>query len=333
MFKKYRSIENTYRKEYLDKITDHGFADNLYIVQEKAHGANLSYYSTDGINFYSAKRTADLDKLESFYNHDLVLENILDKLRNIWKRIKADIPNVNQITIYGELIGGDYPHPKVKPNKKAVPVQKGVFYSPDNHFYAFDILINTDTFLDVDIANTYFDEEGLLHAKILFKGNLEACLKHSNQFNSLIPNDLHLPLLEPNIIEGVIIKPMKNLYFKNGTRIILKNKNERWSENKTFHTSITKNDPPSEQVIKLQEAISSYVTENRLNNVISKIGEINKSDFGRLIGMLTKDIVEDFNKDYGSLLQNLEKKEVKVITKSISKLTCKLVENKLASNP
>lgn len=329
MFKKYTSIENTYRKEYLDKIVNHHFQNNLYVVQEKAHGANLSYYSTNGIDFQSAKRTSDIEETESFYNHDIVLENIKPKLQNIWKKLKRDIPNVNQVTIFGELIGGDYPHPNVEPNKKAVVVQKGIYYSPDNHFYAFDILINTDTFLDLDIANKYFKEENVLHAKTIFSGTLEECLNYPNQFNSLIPADLKLPELTPNTIEGVVIKPNKSLLFNNGTRVILKNKNDKWAENKRFHKSITKQEPLSEQVLKLQEAIATYVTENRLNNVISKIGQVNKGDFGRLLGLFNKDIVEDFNKDYGHLTQSLEKKETKAITKSINKLTTKMVENKL----
>lgn len=43
MFKKYNSIENTYRQEFLDKIKGHGFWEDEFVVQEKVHGANLSY--------------------------------------------------------------------------------------------------------------------------------------------------------------------------------------------------------------------------------------------------------------------------------------------------
>ena len=51
MFKKYTSIENIYREEFLDRIKSHGFWDDDFIVQEKAHGSNLSYWTTNGRDF------------------------------------------------------------------------------------------------------------------------------------------------------------------------------------------------------------------------------------------------------------------------------------------
>jgi len=110
-----------------------------------------------------------------------------------------------------------------------VRIQKGVFYSPKNDFYAFDIRINQEEYLNVEEANEYFKTIGLFYAKTLFKGSFEACLEHSNDFNSKIPKWLGLPEIEKNICEGVIIKPVKSRYFNNGARVIFKNKNEKWS--------------------------------------------------------------------------------------------------------
>jgi len=107
--------------------------------------------------------------------------------------------------------------------------------------------------------------------------------------------------------------------------------NEKWSENKKYHKSISQTDEPTEKVIKLQEAIITYVTENRLNNVISKIGEITQKDFGRVLGMFNKDVVEDFTKDYQKILEELDKKEIKSINKSIGNLAMELVKEKIKS--
>jgi len=329
MFKKYASLENTYRSEFLERIKNHGLWNETYVVQEKVHGANLSFWTVDGDCFVGAKRSGDIEPNENFYNHHIVLESIKPILKRIWLDIKADFIDVNQMTIFGEILGGDYPHAQVEVNKKAQKVQKGIYYGPNNYFYGFDILLNTDTYLDVEKANSYFEKHKLLHAKTLFKGTLEDCLKYPNDIDTTIPKALNLPQLTPNVAEGVVIRPINNKILNNGVRVILKNKNDKWSENKAYHNSIILQDKPSDKVIKLQEALLTYVTENRLNNVLSKIGETSKNDFGRILGLFNKDVIEDFLKDYHHITDKMEKKEVKLVTKSFSKTAVKLVKCKL----
>ena len=120
MFKKYNSIENTYRDEFLERVKTHGFWENEFVVQEKIHGSNLSYWTTDGKTFYSGKRIGEIEKNEKFYNYEIVLGNIKSKLELLWKSIKTDFPELNQLTIFGELFGGDYPHPNIEVDKKSI---------------------------------------------------------------------------------------------------------------------------------------------------------------------------------------------------------------------
>jgi len=223
MFKKYTSIENTYREDFLERIKGHGFSDKEYIVQEKAHGSNLSYFTTDGINFFAAKRSDRIKSDEKFYNYELLLVDLKSKFVTIWNAIKQSNPNLSQMTIFGEVIGGNYPHKTITRVPKAIKVQKGIYYSPDNHFFAFDIMVNAETYLNVDITNQYFEQANLLHAKTLFTGSLKDCLAYPNSFDSTIPKELGLPELTPNICEGVVIRPLETLHFNNGVRVILKN--------------------------------------------------------------------------------------------------------------
>ncbi len=329
MFKKYNSIENSYQTDFLDRIKGHGFWDDEYIVQEKVHGSNLCFWTTDGLNFIAAKRTENIAVDELFYNHDRILGEHQEQFVSIWKTLKTQIDDLEQMSIFGEIIGGDYPHPDITPDKQAIMVQKGIYYSPSNHFYAFDILINNERYLDVDVVNDLFEQEHLLHARTLFRGNITDCLDYPNNAQSVIPEQLLLPPLEHNICEGVVIRPTQTRYFNNGTRVILKNKNETWSENRQFYKSINKSEPLSDQVLKLQEAIQTYVTDNRLSNVLSKIGPVTASEFGKVLGMFSKDIVNDFTKDYREIIDNLDKKEVKAITKSIGKEAGNLVKSRL----
>jgi len=43
--------------------------------------------------------------------------------------------------VYGELYGGAYPHPSVFAVPDLIPVQRGVWYSPQLSFLAFDLLL------------------------------------------------------------------------------------------------------------------------------------------------------------------------------------------------
>lgn len=326
MFNKYNSIENSYRKEILDRIKGHGLWKNEFLVQEKVHGANLSYWTQDGIHFRAAKRTELIADGEKFYNYDKLLEALSPHFQKIWEIVQQEDPEINQMGIFGEVIGGTYPHKEVERDRLAVRVQKGIHYSPSNHFYAFDIQINGDHFLDTDRANQLFQREGLLHARTLFRGSIEACLEYPNAFTSTLPDQLGLPVLEPNICEGVVIRPAQTTYLNNGMRVMLKNKNEKWAENRKHHRVIKPEEPLSERVVQLQEAIAGYVTENRLHNVVSKIGEVGERDIGRVLGLFNKDVFEDFVKDYGTVFTDLEKKEQKMITKSIGRSSATLVK-------
>lgn len=329
MFKKYNSIENSYRSAFIEKLERRGMVNEMFVVQEKVHGANLSYWTTDGVNFQAAKRNGVLEAGEKFYNYEVVLESLKSKFANIWNQLKSKNSDLNQLTFFGEIMGGNFPKDKTPDGigKQAIKVQKGIFYSPENHFYAFDILINQDTYLNVDIANTYFEAENIFHAKTLFQGNLEECLKYPNIFNSVIPAQLGFPTLENNICEGVIIRPIKAEFLNGGNRVILKNKNDAWAENKRFDKSFKQAEPLPEKIVKLQEAAETFITENRLNNVISKIGAITEKDFGKVLGLFNKDILEDFQKDFGEFMEELDKKERKLITKSVSKKSAILIRN------
>ena len=84
------------------------------------------------------------------------------------------------------------------------------------------------------------------------------------------------------------------------------------------------------EVKVLIQDIGRYVTENRLNNdVISKVGEISQKDFGKVMGLFSRDIIEDFKKDFKNEVSKLEDKEFKLVTKSITGKMAKLLKERL----
>ena len=330
-FKKYNSIENSYNTEFLEKIKEENLELLEYVVQEKVHGANCCFV-TDGKIVNLAKRTGFIETDEKFYNYEELLDRYTDKVVGMFHQLKKVYPETENILIYGEMFGGRYPHPDVKNDPKIMCIQKGVFYCPKHEFYAFDLYIKGNEggrYLSVNEANIFFESADFLYAKTLFQGTLEECLKYPNDFQSLIAQWLGLPAIEDNICEGIVIKPEKPVYLRNGSRLLLKSKNSKFAEKK----SVKKRQPTAEEPLYSKEltdllpVTEEYVTENRLNNVVSKIGELSlPADLGKLIGLFSKDIQEDFMKEHSAKYVMLEKSEQKILNKHINKQASDIIK-------
>jgi Rnl2 family RNA ligase len=331
-FKKYNSIENSYQIDFLNEIQEQGYINQDYVVQEKVHGANLCFI-TNGIDIISAKRTELISDDENFYNSKKVLKKYESKIFQLFKLISDKFIDVSQVTLFGELFGGVYPHTDVEKVSTAVFIQKGVYYCPDNDFYAFDILVNKEQYLDTDTINSLFETVGFLYARTLFRGSLNDCLQYPNNFQSQISKWIGLPDLAQNICEGVVIRPIQPCFFRNGSRVLIKNKNEKWIENNNYIDKdilkllLNQNETLSDDAQILCEEITKYITINRLQNVISKIGIVTQKDFGKILGFFCKDTLEDFLKTYKNEYEQLEKFENKAINKFLNSNAGNLVTN------
>jgi Rnl2 family RNA ligase len=327
-FKKFNSIENAYQKTVIDQIFIHGFDQGKYVVQEKVHGANFSFF-TDGVKIKIAKRTDFIQEDEKFYNAQEVLNKYQKKVIEIFEKVKNEFEDVSTVVIYGEIFGGFYPHKDVEKVENAIRVQKGIEYCPANDFYAYDIKINGTHFLPVAKTNEIFEEIGFFYAKTLFEGTLVEALNYPNTFNSFIPSWLGLPTLESNITEGTIIRPSEVRYFGNGSRVILKNKNEKWSE-KSHEKRERKPQNEilfSEKAEKVWAEIQDYITINRLQNVLSKTGEFHPKLMGKIVGLMAQDVLEDFLKENPIGFDALEKEEHKSINKRTNNMIIKLIKD------
>jgi len=118
--------------------------------------------------------------------------------------------------------------------------------------------------------------------------------------------------------------PVEDLYFRDKSRVAFKNKNKKWEE---------KTKAPKKQLKEVNEAIkpiveeiSMYVTENRLRNVLSHIGEITNKDFGLLNKEFIADVMKDYIEENGNdALNVLAKKDRKLINKNVGKQTAQLI--------
>ena len=331
-FKKYNSIENSFNTEFMEKVVAQVPPDMEWVVQEKVRGTNTSFLC-DGQDVKFAKRTSRLADDEKFYDYAELLERYRNRVISLFNRVKKNHPDVRAISVFGEMFGGLYPHNDVKRNPRVSLIQKGVCYSPEHDFYGFDIYVFAEDggkYLPVDEVNQLFDDEGFFYAKTLFRGSLTECLEHPNAFQSHIAEWLGLPPIKDNICEGVVIRPIEPLFLRNGDRVIIKNKNERFSEKKgekKRNKLFTEPVPFSETLKLLLVKAETFVNENRLANVISHIGEVQfPKDFGKVMGLFSRDVLEDFLKEHSGEFASLEKYEQKAFNKEVNKFCTTLVK-------
>lgn len=323
-FKKYHSIENSYRKRFIDKIVEEGHSGLEYVVQEKIHGANFSFWM-DQAKTECAKRSAFVKEGEGFFDFQDVKKKYYQNMRDLFQSFYNEGASV--VAVFGELYGGEYPHPDIpKNNQKAI--QKGVYYAPYQDFIAFDLKLD-GLYMSVDFANEVFEKFGIPYVKTLFRGSLDDCLAYDNEYQTTISKEHDLPEIEGNVCEGNVIRPVDPVFMWSGERLILKNKNEKFTEKQ-------KQKPKGKQKKQVNisaeakgaiDLASQYITENRLRNVLSKFGEVGQKDFGKVMGLFTQDIIEDFMKDNEDMLESLEKKERKMVTKSVGQNAAKLLRS------
>jgi Rnl2 family RNA ligase len=323
-FIKYPDIENSYRKKFLEIVYEYGYDSGEFVVQEKAHGANLSFWY-DGSEIKSAKRSSFIK--DNFYDYESVAEKYTTYMTKLYEMLKADNFEFSILAVYGELIGGTYPHNEVEKNTAATRIQKGIFYTPDNDFYAIDMSLD-GKLQDIDTFNKYMEQLDFLYAKTIFRGTFKECLSYPNKFQSKISQWAGLPEIPDNCCEGIVIKPVIPKFFGNGERLILKNKNEKYAEK-----AKQKKRPQKAKIVLSDEAndlwsqLERFATPNRLRNVISKIGEIQKTDFGKLMAAFSQDVLADFYKDHEHAFKCLEKKEQKHLTRQLNNVCSKIIRS------
>ena len=238
-------------KEY-QKISMHNTAkamangpenDLKWIAMEKVHGANFCMIH-DGEKIFCCRRNDILHEHETFYNFQMIRDKYKDNMAKLFfllsepNTLRTIYPDkdvtLERIMLYGELYGGIYPHAEVE-DFGYLHVQKGVYYTSNIGFYVFDVAIKvTDEearWLNYDLAMELFEQCEFFYSKPLHTGTLRECLDYNINFNSTIPDLLGLPKLDKNQCEGIVIKPVKPLFFgRNKIRAIFKKKNEKFAE-------------------------------------------------------------------------------------------------------
>jgi len=351
VFKRYCSFDNHYDQRLVGKIRETikacGEEDGIWDATEKVHGTHFAItakrYSHDddgeGFILRGAKRSGFLEWDEKFHNHQRITEKYAKQVEGALLMVQAKNPAIDRITIHGEIFGGFYPGVDGSgktintKSEDAIKVQNGVYYSPDNDWYVFDIHDGTK-YLDTDLTTEIFKRYGFFYARPLYTGTFEEIFGSNNTFNSTIPALLGSPdheNLKENPAEGLVLKPRKTIYFPNKSRVMIKSKTFQFSErakaDKAEKKLESKKQVDDPEVEAIWDALSEYITENRLNNVKSKDPKITGK---KLMGPFTEDVLDEFircheDQELVKTFETMPKSRKSVVTKRLGTASLCLV--------
>jgi Rnl2 family RNA ligase len=337
-FKKYGSIENF---ESSGKTMMMIYGKFEAIALEKAHGAHFSF-QTDGKTIECSRRNDILTPDDNFYNYMDLSNRYEEQIKKIFEIIQSNFDDVVNVQVDGELIGGSYNHSEVKEDDDCSRIQKEVMYTPQHEFFAYDIYCfrkewtkedQNGFYVDYDLMEEIFKDVKILYAEPIGRGSFYDMCQLSNVFETMIPGKLDLPPIEHNMSEGLVIRLVKDQMYKSGSRVVVKSKNKTFSE-----VSKKKTDQKNKvSVLKglgqeLMECIDSMAIKNRLNNVISKIGEVTKDDYPQMMKDFNQDILKDFPTEYPEIFESINKKTMKCVKKYLNMKCRVLIEQYLIEN-
>lgn len=296
MFKKYSSLENHYNSKFIEKLRTNGLTGGEWVAREKIHGTNFSLIiERDAVT--CAKRTGPILPAEDFYGYEIVLKNYADSIKSVQDIMETSAAVSYQV--FGEFAG--------------TGIQKNVDYGGKD-FYVFDIIVTTEsgdvTYVDDYMMESFCKTFGFKLAPLLGRGKFEDLIKLPNDLDSVLPDYNfmvdNVGLIEANAhvwnaeakgevftAEGYVLKPCYPLWLPNGNRVAIKCKNSKFSEKKKSDKPIKAAVVLSQDDMDLMWQFTDYVTVNRINNVISKIGEVTPKDFGKVMGLTVQDILEE----------------------------------------
>lgn len=300
-FRKFPSIQNHYHEKEIGYWRrGHPEIDIVeYIIQEKIHGANIQLnFGPDG-NFSLGKRTSLVPEGHKFYN----VWEALSRVGHLVDLMKDKAKQFGKpIRLYGELYGGK--------------VQKGVWYGPEQNLIFYDMTID-EQFLSMKEFYELFEELNISELAVPTLGyavGLQEAIDLNVEVQSkLTPEDFE----EENVCEGGVIKPfIKPIVSRQDAAnpFMVKKKNAKFKEVQKQKKPRKPQAELSDEAKRLVVVFSEHITEQRIQNIFSKHGEIEKiSQLGEYIRYVLDDAREEFFLEHKAEFQMLSKTEKKVV--------------------
>jgi Rnl2 family RNA ligase len=177
-----------------------------WVALEKLHGAQL-VLACEADLVRVGKRKAWLAEDEPFFGWQLLAGELSAGARALARQAAA-----RQVVIYGELVGGAYPHPDVAPIAGLSAVQTGIWYCPALAWVAFDVLVAAADDDEGELLSHREVEQlagaaGLRTPPRLARGTRAELERVDVRFPSRVPAWFGLPPIADNFAEGLVLKP------------------------------------------------------------------------------------------------------------------------------
>ncbi len=237
--------------------------DNLYraadflevFALEKVHGTSSSvrfkagqiHFHSGGVSGESFKALFDETDLKTKFDQRFTPEN--------------------DVTVFGEAFGG-----------KCQGMSET--YGKQLRFIAFDVQID-GLWLNVDVAHQICNDFGLEFVPY------ERGPNNLEWLNSQRDADSKVAVTTGKIREGVVIRPVREMRFNNGERVIFKHKRTEFMETKTPREV----DPGKMKILEEANAIAEeWATPNRLEHVLQKTPFTSDKDIVSIIKAMQDNI-------------------------------------------
>lgn len=280
----YLSIENLYRSKAQEIL----LFKELYAL-EKVHGTSANISWKEGkVSYFPGGES--LSKFKSLFNEERLVKHFTEL-------------GHKEVVVYGEAYGGS--------------CQKmSYMYGPELRFIVFDVFIN-NIWLDVpnmDEVATRLEQEVVPWRKIVC--DLAAIDNERDRPSEVA---VRRGFTEEHIREGVVLRPLAEMFNRYGERMIVKHKHEKFGERKTPQKV---EDPSKLKVLTEATAIAEeWVTEMRLEHVLQKLPQgIGLESMQRVLQAMVEDVLKE------STGEIVDSKEVR---NAINKKTVELFKKKV----
>lgn len=282
----YLSIENLYRSKAQEIL----LFKELYAL-EKVHGTSANISWKEGkVSYFPGGES--LSKFKSLFNEERLVKHFTEL-------------GHEEVVVYGEAYGGS--------------CQKmSYMYGPELRFIVFDVFIN-NIWLDVpnmDEVATRLEQEVVPWRKIVC--DLAAIDNERDRPSEVA---VRRGFTEEHIREGVVLRPLAEMFNRYGERMIVKHKHEKFGERKTPQKV---EDPSKLKVLTEATAIAEeWVTEMRLEHVLQKLPQgIGLESMQRVLQAMVEDVLKEST---GEIVDSKEARN------AINKKTVELFKKKVTA--
>lgn len=271
--------------------------EHQWVVTEKIDGANCSIIVDREGNVNFAGRNHVIDDTYDVYHFSNMIKHdkkFAELVAYITKLVKDH--QFETINVFGEYFGRG--------------IQDRIDYGNQKYVRIYSCLINGKHWCGFDEFNTLFnnlDRQFFIPVLGRFE-TFEQAVEFANAYG--VTNN-KISELAPQCGEGVVIYSATS---HEDILVAYKHKCDQFKELKKLPIVKQMKAAKYSSINALHEEFMQYATENRMYNVISKLGvPSDKSQYGAYARAFVEDAIEDFKLDHPNVLEDLDKNEIKQV--------------------